>query len=256
MSMKFRNIAVGIVVGGIIFTAAVAAVAWQNGWSIRETVELGAGVIASKASQHTIADRTAAILAKKPKLKGIAASAGGKLRILVFKNERSVEVHAPGWKAPRIYPMTAFSGTLGPKLREGDGQIPEGIYGIEYLNPNSSYYLSLKVTYPNASDKLRAKADGRANLGGDIMIHGKAVTIGCVPVGDDAIEDIFYLAYAVGIKNVSVVIAPYDMRSGRKLELEKSSIAWYPDLCREIAAALSDGKRASTVAVVQPSAAK
>ena len=97
---------------------------------------------------------------------------------------------------------------------------------------------------------------GPLELGGDIMIHGKAVTIGCVPVGDDAIEDIFYLAYAVGIKNVSVVIAPYDMRSGRKLGLEKSSIAWYPDLCREIAAALSDGKRASTAAVVQPSAAK
>ena len=235
--MKLRNIAIGVVVCGITIAGGVLAVAWQKGWSIRETVELGAGVIASKASQHTIAERTAAILAKKPQLKGIAESAGGKLRILVFKNERSVEVHAPGWKAPRIYPMTAFSGTLGPKLREGDGQIPEGIYGIGYLNPNSSYYLSLKVTYPNASDRARAKADGRTNLGGDIMIHGKAVTIGCVPVGDDAIEDIFYLASAVGIKNVSVVIAPYDMRKGRKPGLEESSIAWYPDLCMEIAAA-------------------
>ena len=236
--MKIRNIAVGIVVVGVIFAGGVAAVAWQKGWSIRETVELGAGVIASKASRHTIADRTAAILAKKPQLKDVAASAGGKLRILVFKNERSVEVHAPGWKAPRIYPMTAFSGTLGPKLREGDGQIPEGIYGIGYLNPNSSYYLSLKVTYPNASDRARAKADGRTNLGGDIMIHGKAVTIGCVPVGDDAIEDIFYLASAVGIKNVSVVIAPYDMRKGRKPELERSPLKWYSDLCREIDIAL------------------
>ncbi len=132
--------------------------------------------------------------------------------------------------------MTAFSGTLGPKLREGDGQIPEGIYGIDYLNPNSRFYLSLKVSYPNASDRARAKVDGRVNLGGDIMIHGKAVTIGCVPVGDDAIEDIFYLASAVGIKNVSVVIAPYDMRKGRKPELERSPLAWYPDLCREIAA--------------------
>ena len=88
----------------------------------------GLPIIAATASRHTVEDRTAAILAKKPKLKGIAASAGGKLRILVFKNERTVEVHAPGWKAPRIYQMTAFSGTLGPKLREGDGQIPEGIY--------------------------------------------------------------------------------------------------------------------------------
>ena len=237
--MKFRNIAVGIVVVGVIFAGGVAAVAWQKGLSIRETVELGVGVIAAKASRHTIADRTAAILAKKPNLKGIAASAGGKLRILVFKNERSVEVHAPGWEAPRIYPMTAFSGTLGPKLREGDGQIPEGIYGIGYLNPNSSYYLSLKVTYPNASDRARAKADGRTNLGGDIMIHGKAVTIGCVPVGDDAIEDIFYLASAVGIKNVSVVIAPYDMRKGRRPALELSPLKWYPNLCNEIHTALS-----------------
>lgn len=237
--MKIRNIAIGVVVCGITIAVGVLAVAWQKGLSIRETVELGTGVIASKASQHTIADRTAAILAKKPKLKGIAASADGKLRILVFKNERSVEVHAPGWKVPRIYPMTAFSGTLGPKLREGDGQIPEGIYGIEYLNPNSSYYLSLKVTYPNASDRARAKADGRVNLGGDIMIHGKAVTIGCVPVGDDAIEDIFYLASAVGIKNVSVVIAPYDMRKGRRPELERTSIKWYQNLCDEINTALS-----------------
>lgn len=239
MSMKFRNIAIGVVVGGVIFAGGVAAVAWQKGLSIRETVELGAGVIASKTSRHTIAERTAAILAKKPHLKGIAESAGGKLRILVFKNERSVEVHAPGWKAPRIYPMTAFSGTLGPKLREGDGQIPEGIYGIEYLNPNSSYYLSLKVTYPNASDRARAKANGRTNLGGDIMIHGRSVTIGCVPVGDDAIEDIFYLASAVGIKNVSVVIAPYDMRKGRKPEMERSQLKWYPNLCNEIHAALN-----------------
>ena len=238
--MKVRNIAIGVVVGGVIFAGGVAAVAWQKCLSIRETVELGAGVIASKTSRHTIADRTAAIIAKKPKLKGIAASAGGKLRILVFKNERSVEVHAPGWKAPRIYPMTAFSGTLGPKLREGDGQIPEGIYGIGYLNPNSSYYLSLKVTYPNTSDMARAKADGRTNLGGDIMIHGKAVTIGCVPVGDDAIEDVFYLASAAGIKNVSVIIAPYDMRKGRRPELERSPLKWYPNLCNEIHTALSE----------------
>ena len=237
--MKLRNIAIGVVVGGITIAGGVLAVAWQKGWSVRETVELGAGVIASKTSRHTIADRTAAILAKKPHLKNEAKSAGGKLRILVFKNERSVEVHAPGWKAPRIYPMTAFSGTLGPKLCEGDGQIPEGVYGIEYLNPNSSYYLSLKVTYPNASDRARAKADGRTNLGGDIMIHGKAVTIGCVPVGDDAIEDIFYLASAVGIKNVSVIIAPYDMRKGRRPELERSPIKWYPNLCNEIHTALS-----------------
>ena len=61
-------------------------------------------------------------------------------------------------------------------------------------------------------------------------------------VGDDAIEDIFYLAAAVGIKNVSVVIAPYDMRKGRNPKLECSPLAWYPDLCREISTAL-DAKK-------------
>ena len=76
---KVRNIAVGVLVGGVAFAGGVA-VAWQNGWSVRETMELGAGVIASKTSRHTIADRTAAILAKKPQLKGVAKSAGGKLR--------------------------------------------------------------------------------------------------------------------------------------------------------------------------------
>ena len=237
-----------------VIEVAAVGIARSKGMSVHELAELGLGVVSARTSRHMVEDRVATIIAKKPHLKAVAKSAGGKLRILVFKNERMVELHAPGWKAPRKCPMTAFSGTLGPKLREGDGQIPEGIYGIEYLNPNSSYYLSLKVTYPNASDRARAKVDGRTNLGGDIMIHGKAVTIGCVPVGDDAIEDIFYLAYAVGIKNVLVVIAPYDMRSGRNPELEESSIAWYPDLCMEIAAALSDGNRASA-GMVQPSAA-
>lgn len=241
--MKLRNVLVMLAVGATAIAIAAVAFARSKGISVSELAELGAGVVAARTSRHTIADRVTAIVAKKPQLKAVAKSSGGKLRIFVFKNERIVELHAPGWKEPKKYPMTAFSGRLGPKLREGDGQIPEGIYGIGYLNPNSSYYLSLKVTYPNASDRARAKKDGRTNLGGDIMIHGKAVTIGCVPVGDDAIEDIFYLANAVGIKNVSVVIAPYDMRIGRKSELERSPLKWYPDLCKEIESELEDNSK-------------
>ena len=172
---------------------------------------------------------------------GLADSANaicGGLQIVVFKRERFVELHAKGWTKPRVYAMQGFSGALGPKLKEGDGQIPEGVYGIEYLNPNSSFYLSMKVSYPNDADRQRAKEDGRTNLGGDIMIHGTNATIGCVPIGDDAIEDVFYLVNAVGIKNVSVVIAPYDMRSGRKPELEKKPLSWYPELCNQLAEVL------------------
>lgn len=242
---KWKCRIIGAVAGAVAIIGALIVFAHCNGVTLGELAELGADAVATRASRHTSKSRAAAILAKKPNLKEVAKSAGGKLRILVFKNERMVELHASGWKEPRKYPMTAFSGTLGPKLREGDRQIPEGIYGIEYLNPNSSFYLSLKVSYPNASDKARAKKDGRTKLGGDIMIHGSNVTIGCVPIGDDAIEEVFYLAYAVGMKNVSVVIAPYDMRKGRKPELEKSSLAWYPELCKEIAAALTP-KRTAT----------
>jgi len=242
--MKLRNVVIGMFFGGVVVGAVgMGCMSFSKGLSMREMIECGSGVVAAKTSRHTVADRVAAIEAKKPQLKQLATTAGGKLRLFVFKTERRLEMHAPGWKAPRSYPMTAFSGTLGPKLKEGDGQIPEGVYGIEYLNPNSSYYLSLKVSYPNAADRRRAKVDGRTRLGGDIMIHGRNVTIGCVPIGDDAVEDVFYLANAVGIRNVSVIIAPYDMRRGRRSELEKSSLAWYGALCGEIESALKGGTK-------------
>ena len=235
-----KSLRVGVVVVGVpvALLIGLGIGAAMKGMSVSDLYTIGKCVVEARASRHTVADRVAAIVAKKPQLKFVAESADGKLRILVFKNERRLEVHAPGWKTPRVYPMTGFSGTLGPKLKEGDGQIPEGVYGIEYLNPNSSYYLSMKVSYPNDADRRRAKADGRTNLGGDIMIHGTDATIGCVPIGDDAIEDVFYLVNAVGIKNVSVVIAPYDMRNGRKSELEKSPLSWYPELCNQLAEAL------------------
>ena len=188
--------------------------------------------------RKTIEDRVVRIEASKPWVADMAKNAGGKLAVLVFKHERMVEVHAPGWTEPRRYPMTGFSGTLGPKLCEGDGQIPEGVYGVEYLNPNSSFHLSLKVSYPNVSDKERAATDGRTNLGGDIMIHGGNATVGCIPIGDDAIEELFCVVAEVGKNNVSVIIAPYDMRNGRQKELETAPQPWYGTLCDEIAKSL------------------
>lgn len=188
--------------------------------------------------RRTIAERIEAIENARPWIRDEAERAGGRLEILVFKNERVVEVHAPGWKSPRRYAMTEFSGRLGPKLREGDGQIPEGLYGIEYLNPNSMFHLSLKVSYPNASDRKRASEEGRTDLGGDIMIHGGSATVGCIPIGDEAIEELFAFASKVGKANISVIIAPYDMRKGRRKELESSPLPWYGALCDEISEAL------------------
>ena len=62
------------------------------------------------------------------------------------------------------YPFTGFSGTIGPKLKNGDKQIPEGIYSVEYLNPNSKFYLSIKINYPNDFDREKASLDGRVDM--------------------------------------------------------------------------------------------
>ena len=226
---------VGVSVG-VIFILAFGAL-FGNMRLLRK-IESLAAKNSLREKRFSVAERVGDILAKKPGLKSVAASSGGKLEIRIFKHERVLELDAPGWTEPRIYPVTAFSGELGPKLREGDGQIPEGIYGIEYLNPNSKFYLSLKVSYPNSADKARAKKDGRTMLGGDIMIHGKNVTVGCVPIGDEAIEEVFYLVNAVGKENVRVILAPYDMRKGRRPELETSGLSWYSSLCDELETAL------------------
>ena len=116
----------------------------------------------------------------------------------------------------KSYPFTAFSGKIGPKLASGDRQIPEGVYGITFLNPNSSYHLSIKVGYPNQHDLKYAKIDSRNSLGGDIFIHGKAVTIGCIPIGDSAIEELFTLTALVGIENSTCIISPYNFLTSNK----------------------------------------
>ena len=117
-----------------------------------------------------------------------------------------------GWRFVRSYLIRATSGRLGPKLRQGDRQVPEGVYRISALNPNSRYHLSMRLDYPNDFDRARAAEDGRTDLGGDIMIHGSRVSIGCLPVGDDAIEELFALAARVGFRNVRVVVSPLDLR--------------------------------------------
>ena len=139
------------------------------------------------------------------------------LGLVILKKERKFEVWArekdkPDMVFVKEYPMTAFCGKLGPKLKEGDWQIPEGIYEISGLNPNSSYHLSLKVNYPNDFDKKMGKADKRTNLGGLIFIHGYNVTIGCVPIGNPAIEEVFVMVAETGRKNVEVVMSPLDFR--------------------------------------------
>ena len=140
------------------------------------------------------------------------------LILLALKEEKRLEIYAAGDSyGPRLvlsYPILAASGTVGPKLREGDKQVPEGFYRIELLNPNSRFHLSLRVDYPNAADIEQAGRDGRdlSTLGGDIMIHGGAESIGCIAIGDPAVEELFVLVARTGLDNVQLIIAPYDFR--------------------------------------------
>jgi len=136
--------------------------------------------------------------------------------LICIKDRKILEVWMDGPPARKLteYPLTAFSGTLGPKLREGDMQIPEGIYPLTVLNPNSAFHLSIRVGYPNRFDEAWAAEEGRTNLGGDIYLHGKNASIGCMAIGDAAIEEVFYLVQATGLANAAIVIAPTDFRVG------------------------------------------
>jgi len=168
-----------------------------------------------------------------------------KLTLIALKDEKKLEVWGfknGNWHHIHNYDFTAFSGHLGPKIKEGDRQIPEGIYAIEYLNPNSSYHLSMKLNYPNAFDKKMAQEEKRGNLGSDIMIHGKDKSIGCIPIGDSNIEELYLLVEQVGIKNVQVIVSPMDFRS-RKIELNKNTQhQWIETLYQNISSSLKPFK--------------
>jgi hypothetical protein len=134
-----------------------------------------------------------------------------KVTLVAFKQERELELWASDGGAQRHvarYAIQAASGGAGPKLREGDRQVPEGVYALTVLNPNSSYHLSLRVDYPNAFDRAKARLEGRTRLGGDIYLHGRDVSIGCLAMGDEAIEELFVLAAETGLRRLRIVIAP------------------------------------------------
>jgi murein L,D-transpeptidase YafK len=149
-------------------------------------------------------DALADIRARKPTLDQTPA---GPITLIAYKHERELELYI-GHTRWRTISILAASGTSGPKLRAGDGQVPEGIYDITAANANSAYYLSLRVGYPNAADRARSQALGISDPGGDIYIHGHAASIGCLAIGNDAIEDVFYLVVSRGIGTCHVIIAP------------------------------------------------
>jgi len=139
------------------------------------------------------------------------------LYIAAYKSEGKVELWLKNqgnesYKLFKTYNFCEHSGTLGPKLREGDGQTPEGFYQINVFNPESSFHLSLGINYPNQVDLART---GKVNRpGGDIYIHGNCVTVGCIPLTDDKIKEVYLLALVAkngGQQHIPVHIFPFRM---------------------------------------------
>lgn len=160
-----------------------------------------------------------------------------RLGFVILKEEMKLEVWAEDdgkWVPVRTYDILEASGWQGPKLRRGDRQVPEGIYQIVDLNPASRFHLSMKINYPNDYDLERARKEKRTDLGGDIYIHGKNKSRGCLAMGDTAIEELFVLVAKTGPKNVEVVIAPKDMRKYGPNPDMPASPPWLPDLYRTI----------------------
>ena len=137
----------------------------------------------------------------------------------LLKTQRALEVWArnqgePAFQRLRSYPLAATSGTLGPKRRAGDGQVPEGFYTIDRFNPQSAYHLSLGLDYPTADDVL---ATGLADPGGDIFLHGSNVSAGCLPLTNAGIEEVYLLAVAAraaGQASIRVHLFPFPLTEG------------------------------------------
>ncbi len=115
-----------------------------------------------------------------------AYKAEGKLEIWLKNDDDKV------YQLFKTYDFCAHSGTLGPKVIEGDGQTPEGFYYINVFNPMSNFHLSLGVNYPNSVDYARTGKDRKP--GSDIYIHGNCVTVGCIPLTDEKIKEVYLLA--------------------------------------------------------------
>lgn len=103
----------------------------------------------------------------------------------------------------KSYRVCTLSGKMGPKRKEGDRQVPEGFYYINDFNPNSNYHLSLGINYPNFSDRILSD---QKNPGGDIYIHGNCITVGCIPLTDEFIDEVYILA--VNAKNAGQDFIP------------------------------------------------
>ncbi|WP_124636700.1 murein L,D-transpeptidase family protein [Taibaiella sp. KBW10] len=152
------------------------------------------------------------ILRSEFKNKGLNYPANN-IYIRSFKAQNELEVwvknnNADTFSLFKKYKVCALSGVLGPKRAEGDRQVPEGLYFLADFNPKSDFYLSMLVNYPNYSDKILSHQE---KPGGDIYMHGGCLTVGCIPMTDEGIQEIYTLCLSTrlnGQTNIPYHIFP------------------------------------------------
>lgn len=136
-----------------------------------------------------------------------------RIYLRAFKTEKIIEVWAKNisdsaFVLIRELPICDISGSVGPKRRYRDLQVPEGFYKISGLNPFSKYYLSMEINYPNASDSIRGV---RGHLGNHIFIHGSCISSGCLAITNERIKELFVYcieAYNSGQAEIDMTIFP------------------------------------------------
>ena len=185
--------------------------------------DLGGGV--SRRAYQPLSSEVLALMQEK------GTTQNAPVLIRTYKKEAEFEV----WKMAadgryvllKTYPMCRWSGQLGPKTREGDRQVPEGFYAITpgQMNPNSAYYLSFNVGYPNAYD--RAHGYG----GGSIMVHGACSSAGCFSMTDQEIAEIYSLArdgFLGGQRAIQMQSLPFHMTAENfaKYRLDPNVAFW------------------------------
>lgn len=158
------------------------------------------------------------------------------ITLLAFKEEYQLYVFASDKKGKlkqlQCYEIQGASGKPGPKLKEGDLQVPEGFYKID--GQVAWKHLALSVNYPNQFDRSKAAEDGRSNLGGYIQIHGGNNSTGCLAIGEEAIEDLFILAHDAGPKNLKLIICPCNfLKKNPDVDFKKQP-NWLPLLYEEL----------------------
>ncbi len=160
-------------------------------------------------------------------LKNAGFELGSKLYLRIFKKERLLEAWLEKngrFQLFKTYPICTWSGRLGPKIREGDYQSPEGFYFLKpnSMNPSSSFHLSFNLGFPNAYDRSKGRT------GSYLMIHGNCVSVGCYAMTDGVIEKLWVLtasAFRSGQPFIRVHIFPFRM-TDRNMDAYAGS-RWY-----------------------------